>query len=250
MVDTMLEAFGGPGGHIEAVQQALKNLLDMLRLGGRGNMGTFNLVPTLYIRLDRDQAAYNFLKWKATTSNISDDGSGDKSLPYLDVKDADVLESSLDIWKDVEFLDLENVVAVLLIKIRILLDLQAAQNTTRALSGIILPENIQLIRSQLVGSILVSRPDILLRSTEELANLIQRAKGHVISLYKRIKTHNPSFWHLMLNDPYAAADQIFSGYLAGSAEEACYVIGCCLASWEETPGAYNMIDTLSMTVRG
>ena len=78
--------------------------------------------------------------------------------PYLDVKNADALEAPLDAWAKNDFLGLSHVAAVLLIKIQILLDLQAVQNTTMALNGTIPPEIIQLIRGQFVGGIVESRP--------------------------------------------------------------------------------------------
>ncbi|KAM0541188.1 hypothetical protein ACHAPJ_013352 [Fusarium lateritium] len=248
MVDIMLQVFGAPGGRVDAVQEALDNLLDMLRLCRGDNMGVRDFVPPLYIRLNKDQAAYDFIKWYATTGSESNYDWGDTELPYLDVKDADVLETPLDVWTNGSYLSLSHVVAVTLIKVRILLDLQAAQNTTRALNGTIPREIIEIIRNQLVGSIVESRPEVLMGGTEELSSLIQKIKDQIIALYKSINTYNPHFWRLMLSDPYSAAKQKPGMYSHETKEEACLVIGYCLASWVETPGALDEIRTLSKTL--
>jgi hypothetical protein len=248
MVDIMLQVFGAPGGRVDAVQEALDNLLDMLRLCRGDNMGVRDLVPHLYTRLNKEQAAYDFLKWYATTGSESNYDWGDMDLLYLDVKDADVLEEPLEVWANGQYLSLSHIAAVTLIKVRILLDLQSAQNTSRALNGTVPQEIIELIRGQLVGSVVESRPEILMGGTEKLSSLIQEIKDQVITLYKSVNTYNPHFWRLMLSDPYAAASQRPGMYSHETKEEACLMIGYCLASWVETPRAFDLIRDLSKTV--
>ncbi|RFN52833.1 mynd finger [Fusarium flagelliforme] len=235
--DIMLEVFGGPGGHVDSVKEALYHLLEMLRLSRSDNTGLRDTVPGLYIRLNMDQAAYDFMKWYATTDkcywNID-------TTPYLDVKNADILEDPLDIWIvwPGPSISLAHVAAVLLIKVRILLGLQAAQNATRAFKGTIPAEIIEIIRSHLVGRIVASsRPDILLGSPEKLADLIQRVKKQVRLLYESINRYNPHFSYLIQDEPYPEA------------EGALVALGHALkrdnlASWAETPGAFEIIRAL------
>lgn len=55
----------------EAVEAALARGLDMLRLCRGDNQGVRSKMPALYLRLGRDQDAFDFLKWyfvKATAS--------------------------------------------------------------------------------------------------------------------------------------------------------------------------------------
>ncbi|KAF4443305.1 MYND finger [Fusarium austroafricanum] len=248
LVDAILQVFGAPGGRIDAVKEALEHLLDMLRLCRGDNMGIRDLVPHLFIRLNKDQAAYDFVKWYATTGSESNYDWGDMDLPYLDVKDADVLEEPLEAWSNGQYLSLSHVAAVTLIKVRILLDLQAAQNTTRALNGTIPREIIGLIQTQLVGSAVESRPDILMRSTEDLSKLISKIKDQIVSLYKSVNTYNPHFWKLMLSDAFIAAGQRPGMYSHETKEEACLMIGYCLASWIETPGSFEVMRDVSKIV--
>ncbi|KAK5737670.1 hypothetical protein LTR17_006532 [Elasticomyces elasticus] len=58
----------------EAVQANLDHLLDMLRLCRGDNMGVRSLVPALYIRLGRDQDAYDFVRWY---KKVDEDGDYD-----------------------------------------------------------------------------------------------------------------------------------------------------------------------------
>ncbi|SPJ72155.1 uncharacterized protein FTOL_01883 [Fusarium torulosum] len=245
MVDCLLQTFGAPGGHKEAVRQGLDNPLDMLRLSRSDNMGVRDIVPHLYLRLDRDQEVYDFLKWYATTGTESNYDWGDMDNPYLDVKDADVLEEPLDAWSNGRFLSLSHVAAVILIKVRVLLDLQAAQSTFRALKGTMPPEIIDLIRGQLIGSVVQSRPEIFKMTTEEISSLIQTIKDQIIVLYQSANIYNAHFWRLMLNNAIAASQQRPGMYSPETKEEACLTIGYCLASWVETPGAFELMKDLS-----
>lgn len=49
--------------NVEAVEARLDHLMDMLRLCRSDNMGTRSLVPSLMLRLNKDQECYDFIKW-------------------------------------------------------------------------------------------------------------------------------------------------------------------------------------------
>lgn len=53
----------------EAVDAALASLPDMLRLCRGDNMGVRSQIPALYLRLGRNQDAFDFLKWYADQSD-------------------------------------------------------------------------------------------------------------------------------------------------------------------------------------
>jgi hypothetical protein len=50
----------------DSIQAAYEHLRDMLRLCRGDNMGVRHLVPSLLLRLGRDQDAYDFIKWYGT----------------------------------------------------------------------------------------------------------------------------------------------------------------------------------------
>jgi hypothetical protein len=137
---------------------------------------------------------------------------------------------------------------VALVKVRVLLDLQAIQNATRAIRGTMPQEIIELIRRQLVGSAVEPRPEILMSGTDEIACLVETIKGQLRQLYKSINQCNPHFWRSMLNNPAAAIADRPDAYSPGSREEACLILGYNFAAWAETPGAMDTIRTLSQAV--
>lgn len=63
-------------------------ILDLLRLSVRDNLGVRDIFPALMIRLDRDQEAYNFIKWWSRQDGDSNFEGG-----YSKVVDSDILES-------------------------------------------------------------------------------------------------------------------------------------------------------------
>ncbi|KAJ4317283.1 hypothetical protein N0V84_007419 [Fusarium piperis] len=193
LVDTLLLFFGAAGGCIDAVQTSLDHLLDMLQLCRSDNMGVRDVIPALFIRLNRDQEAYDFVKCYATTRDMSDYDCDDMDLPFLDVKDADILEPPVKTWTGSRSLQMSHVVAMTLIKVRILFDLQSALNTTKAFQGPVPEEIIGLIREQFVGSIVQSRPEMLKGGAEEIARRVETIKTQVTDLYGSVNKHNPHF---------------------------------------------------------
>ncbi|KAG2014350.1 hypothetical protein CC2G_011176 [Coprinopsis cinerea AmutBmut pab1-1] len=65
----------------------------MLRLSRSDGIGASEFVPALCIRLNCDQASYDFIKWYATISFGEGYDWENVSLPFLDLKDEDILES-------------------------------------------------------------------------------------------------------------------------------------------------------------
>ncbi|KAF4506559.1 hypothetical protein G6O67_006630 [Ophiocordyceps sinensis] len=218
LVDVLLQYFGSAGGRVHVVQAALDHLLDMLRLCRSDNMGLRNLHPGLDSHYD----------W------------GDMSLPFLDVKDADVLEPEHGLWSG-RFLDLSHAVTVTLLKVRVLLDLQAVQNATRTLRGTVPPEIIDLVHHRLVGSVVESRPEMLRGTTDRIEPL----KKQVRELFTAIDKYNTSFWRSMLCNPAKAIADRPESYSHGSYEESCLMLGYTYAAWAETPGAIDVIRALS-----
>ncbi|EFY89534.1 hypothetical protein MAC_04389 [Metarhizium acridum CQMa 102] len=244
LVDTMLLSYGTAGGPVDLVQISLDHLLDMMRLCRSDNMGLRQLIPALYIRLGRDQDAYDFMKWYATTGHKVDYDWGNMDEPFLDTKGADVLEAPAKSWRG-DFLELSHVVAVVLIKVRIMLDLQAIQNARIALRGVIPEEIIEIIRGKLVSSVVLSRPEILLAGPEETARLAEKIKNQIRELYDVVESYNSHFWDLLVEDPDSGVLHRPAGYSPKSADEALMVVGYSYASWYETPGAVDVLRNLS-----
>ncbi|KFH43501.1 Zinc finger MYND domain-containing protein-like protein [Hapsidospora chrysogenum ATCC 11550] len=251
LVDTLLLSHGTAGGPVDVVQEALDHLLDMLRLCHSDNMGLRQLVPALYMRLGRYQEAYDFIKWYATTGNESDYDWGNMDLPFLDVKDADVLETPPAKLAE-RFANPSHVSALVLLKVRVLLGLRIIQKTRVALGGTVPAEKIvDLIRAQLVSSgggsssILPKRSDILLASPEETTRITDALQRQIKELYDAAQETNPHFWHLLTENPDAGALQRpTEACTMGSRDEALLLVGYSYALWYETPRAVDMLRGL------
>ena len=244
LVDALLLNFGLAGGSLGVAQTALEHLLDMLRLCRTDNMGLRDQVPSLLIRLGRDQEAYDFMKWYATTGQDSRYDWGDMDLPFLDVKGADMLESPKGLWPNRMF-DVSHSAAVALIKVRALLNVQAIQNAKMALPGTLPPVIVHYICGWLVGSVVEPRRKVLLGGSKEVARLAETIKGQIRQLYKSIQKDNPYFWRSMLDNPASAIAARPGAYSPGTQSEANLILGYSFAAWAETPGAIEMIRSLS-----
>eukprot|EP01034_Spumella_vulgaris_P041734 gene41734-51718_t len=60
-------------------------------------MGMRDLVPGMMLRIGQEQEAYDFIKWWLTYPDNYD--WGNMSLPYLNIKNADITESVFDKFK-------------------------------------------------------------------------------------------------------------------------------------------------------
>ncbi|EGR47373.1 uncharacterized protein TRIREDRAFT_122500 [Trichoderma reesei QM6a] len=244
-VDTMLMSYGTANSPVDLAETCLRHLLDMLRLSRSDSLGVRDLVPALYIRLGRDQDAYDFVKWYATAGQDPHYDWANMSLPFLNVKDADVFEEPPSGLVRSSFMALSHAAALVLIKVRILLDLQAIQNARIALKGSIPAEVIEMIRGQLVGNVVGARQDILLAQPEETSQLVDKIKRQVQALYRAVKAYNPHFWKLLVNHPDAGVLRRPShAYSLQTEDEALLVLGYNYAAWYETPGAVDMLKGL------
>jgi len=221
-----------------AVQAAHSHLMDMLRLCRGDNMGVRDLVPALYLRLGKDQECYDFVKWWATTAENSHYDWGDTSLPYLHLKDEDVFEP-VDLFTR-RFAELTHAVSVTLIKIRLLLDVRALQNST-VVGAKVPKELLDKIRGQLVSTVVAKRKDIM--DSEDQGPLIKKLESQVQKLYTAVKESNKYFWPALLK-PGANLTERPGIYSAGTREHMKLVLQYSYDSWIETPKAIDIIREL------
>jgi hypothetical protein len=198
-------------------------------------MGVRDLALALFLRLNKDQECYDFLKWYATTGQEGDYDWGNMDLGFLDVKDADAFEP-VDLFTQ-EFADLGHTVSVTLIKIRMLCDLRSLHSST--VLGEKLPQEIvDYVRGQLVSSIIGGNKEIM--DSEDQSEAIQRLESQVTKLYKAVKKSNPYFWPALLR-PGNHLRAPLSAYSHGSPEHMQLILQYVYDSWVETPGAIDMI---------
>lgn len=242
VVDTLRECFST---HRLAVQESLHHLLDMLRLDRSDNMELRDMVPALFIRLGRDQDAYDFAKWWTTRGRGYH--WGDMSLPHLHLKDEDAFEEPK--WWIGSQVGLSHASAVMLVKVRILGDLRSMQNAERALQvrgggELVLPrEIIDQIRGELVsGGVVAKRRDLIHGSVAKLEVIIATIQAQIRSIFKAIDSANHYFWYIMTKDPEDLLEEKRpSDYSLGSSEEAMIMAQNSYIAWKQDPEAEQVL---------
>jgi len=176
-----------------AVQDALDNLLDMLRLCPGDNMGMRSEVPALFIRLGQDQECYDFIKWWNTTGSSGDYETGPGE-PFLDIKGADMLEA-LDKSVVAIYPDLNRTIGLTLLKIRLLFDLRQLHNAA-ALRAKAPQEIVDTIRSHLASATIASSPTLLrdVQNGKDLQPYMDLLESQLWTLYGVVVKANVHFW--------------------------------------------------------
>ncbi|KAL2105707.1 hypothetical protein VUR80DRAFT_7867 [Thermomyces stellatus] len=257
LADALLKNFGSIRPRAEAVATALNHLLNLLASNRADPLYLRNVIPALYIILNMDQHAYDFVRWWATSySRQPGLDWTDPSLPYLDTRDADILEPLAEEWTWSTKRDLEiyHPVIVMVLKIRVLLDLVAVRRARQSLSGVLPPEIIDMVQDHLVNGIVASRPEILRQDTDQISRHIESLRRQITHLCIDINKANPYFWPMMLDafrDPASAIENRPIGYSGEPKEEARYVTGYTVAAWIVEPAVVGtMYEVLRSIARG
>ncbi|KAK0719115.1 hypothetical protein B0H67DRAFT_642499 [Lasiosphaeris hirsuta] len=189
-----------------AVKRALGHFMEMLRLCRADNLGVRDIVPTLLLRLGREQECYDFLKWWATADVDGKHRWGDTTLPYLDIYGADAFEP-IEPFLPEHGLSLSQLAMLTLLKLRLYLDLEAHGSGS--------------------GSV-VGRP---------VGWLVQAKVRYTHT--RVVNDANPYFWEALVDGETPLPPASFS---AGSKEEAGMAVRQCKSAWEESEDAMVMIE--------
>lgn len=220
----------------DAVKSALDHTMDILRLNRGDNMGVRDLVPAMLLRLGREQGCYDFVKWYQTMGQDDEYDWGDMSLPYLNVVDADALESPVHIcyaWGS-----LGHISAITLLKIKLLQDLQSLQNSD-ILAAKVPSEIVGEIQRFVPQSTIISGNKKIM-GCRDLARYIAELSSQVDMLYAAVQNDNEHFWLALLN-PKGHLNARPETYSPGSLEETQLLLQHSLDAWLETPGALELI---------
>ncbi len=221
----------------QGIEDALDLYLELLRLNKPDNQGARFLIPALYVRLGRDQEAYDFCKaWGLHFKGLAKEFD-DPNLAYLHIKDADAIEA-VDLWTD-KFIQLTHATAVLSVKVRLLQGLQAVQQFKAALpAGAPVPSAQKLlaaVRNRYCGDILERRPE-LIADDDSIAKNIGDIADQMVDLFIATGTYNTPLWPMVL-DP---EERDFSpgpvGYTHGSPEEAHMAFMYTYPAWPRRLG--------------
>lgn len=228
LVDLILSNFGKPNSFIYPIQVCLDIMTEITRYGNTWALADLkDKILPVYIRLGRDSEAYNMIHWLAAYRNEQEDW-WDKDPPFATMKDAEIL-GTLDPLLNGK-LNLSNLAALTLIKIRALHDLHS-------LSG-----NPDYPPDLLAGSIVVNRENLRRGDDAEYTAWIVELARQVRELHNYIDKRYPKFWNLFLNNPSQVEnDSSPDLWKDEESKQTNLAILDNYAAWEETPGAASEI---------
>lgn len=223
----------------EAVEKALEYGLDMLRLNRGDNQGVREQIPSLYLRLGRDQEAYDFLKWYAVGAT-SDYDWIDMDLPFLNLHGEDALEDYLECSTE-KVISLSFIAAMTNLKIRLLLDLRGLQGEVEKKPNLSYEKKMEWIREEAISDVLYGRKDIVERA--DYKDLVTSLTKQVASLYDRVHELNRHYWNA-LHHPERYSHAMPTMYSMGSPEEVIIAFRHTWYSWSECEQAINFVKRL------
>ncbi|KAJ5372374.1 Zinc finger MYND-type [Penicillium concentricum] len=214
--------------NVESLQAQLGILMEDLRLCRGDNMGSRDVIPGLMIRLQQDQECYDFLKWWATTGRDDNYDWGNSTLPYLDIKNANPLES-VDMCCD-RMIDLSHMIKVLQVLFK---NMGSPDGSTARMLGL-----------GLKPSTVAKNPNIANCGDGRLE--IVKLKAQICTLYEAVHKLNPHFWPALVNpgEHLEAKPVMFS---IGSVEQMQLTLNLTYEAWHEAPGA---IAVIQMAIEG
>jgi hypothetical protein len=223
-----------------AVQSGLKLLLEMVDITKDSRTGTADIVPACFLRLGRDQEAYDYMKWWVT-SPPPKGPFGPSSQLYASVT------KKADVFEDVEFFkgncpSLSFMVALTLLKLRLLIDLQALQRSTEV-GGNVPREILVEVRSHLTSSAVSGNKELLEQNDHEEA--ITDLKKQVRTMYAAVAAGNTHFWPAVLH-PGENKTANPDSWNFGDKAEMQLALRYNYRAWVETPGAIEAVEELEV----
>jgi hypothetical protein len=223
----------------QAVASSLEHLLGMLQLSLAGSMGARDVVPVLYLRLGRDQEAYDFCHWWATTGHTPGYTSGSNEISYFATKNADIFEQ-VDIFTGPTF-HLSHVITVTLSKLRLIIDLQSLQRA-KALAGPYVPQEIlEIIQQHSTLSAVTNSNKIA--DCKDHRPQIKILCEQVKTLFMSVHDANRHFWPALVG-PGDNLQAQPTAWEHGDERQMQITLQHVYNAWAETPGAIHAIREL------
>ena len=225
----------------KAIDEADGHMHNMLRFCE--NRRSINDLPILKLRLGRDQQCYDFCKWYATIGQSGRVDCLEMDSPYFEIQDADVFEPLLEAHLS-RSLNLSHAVAITLLKVRLLIDLGALQNSS-LIRGKVPPEILDILRYHLVSSVTAANSKVM--NSKDPIPLIQSIETQVQNLFMAVKRSSRNFWPSLVDTgprlmPLPVPRRSSKGRT--SKAEMRLTLQNIRCAWEETPGAIDMIRDL------
>ncbi|KAE8421437.1 hypothetical protein BDV36DRAFT_292362 [Aspergillus pseudocaelatus] len=177
--------------HVESAQAQLRHFMDMFELCGYNHAGEWAGIPALMLRINKDQECYDFVKWWHTVCGSYGDNVPLPSSLCFNVTNADAFER-LDLFSD-RFANSRYIVALTLLKVKLLLDIRKLDQVVFALGAIFPREILDMILSYVPRSSVVARNCRALND-EARQKLVHELETQVDILFREVKKRDPFLW--------------------------------------------------------
>ncbi|KAF1810778.1 hypothetical protein P152DRAFT_460068 [Eremomyces bilateralis CBS 781.70] len=223
----------------DSIQAAIFHCQGIVELDFQDYTGIVLYLPSLYLRLGLEQQCYDFCKWNIMIQDFFDKKAPD--IPWGEMGDMCVSMKNSNVFEDLEYFtdsaapcELFYLVAVMLVKFRLLQDLLALQATTESVGKRVPTEILDYICLYVVRPVVVKNRTIM-ESTDRSYE-IQLLKMQVQFLFRLVSKRFKSTW-LGLIHPRSK-----QGLGSGTRCPCCetggrYVLQNSCDAWAETPGA-------------
>ncbi|KAH7411795.1 hypothetical protein DE146DRAFT_254865 [Phaeosphaeria sp. MPI-PUGE-AT-0046c] len=233
LAETLLKS-----NNAHSIWLALNHLLKLLRLQRSDPMGAGDVVPAIYIRLGQDQNAFDFCYWWATIGQREDvDWLNYRGL-FLDTQNADAFGEAEIFTK--HGMSLSQVVAITLLKIRLVIDLQSIHQA-RELAGPVVPQEILDVILEYVtfSSILTTSKNV---KQQDLSQHIKSLREQIGVLHGTVQGANQHFWPALIEpgDNLTARPTLYS---PGDEGHMQLVLQHNYNAWAESTGAIDVIKS-------
>ncbi|KAK0716417.1 hypothetical protein B0T21DRAFT_274708, partial [Apiosordaria backusii] len=226
----------------QGVEDSLKEYLSILHRNRPDNQGARNSVPGLYIRLNQDQEAYDFIYWWGRKTAQKGLDWADLSQPFLDDKNVDAT-GPVDLWCPC-FLQLTPVVALYLIKFRLLQNLKGIKRLRETTSpGSATPTREEILsvlkdKYQCAGNTVDNQPVVDFYNNEGLlAEKMSVLLQQMTQLYHSADDYNKHIWGLITDPSEEAFSASPAPYTPGSWTEAQIAFAHLSSAWAESVAA-------------
>lgn len=222
----------------DAVDAQLEHVMGLLRLYRGENMRLRHWAPSLMLRLNRDQECYDFLKfWIKLADDDYDPGNMNR---YLNIKNANAFERD-PVELTGLFTPLAHITTFTLLKVKLLLDLMALQNSADvAPLQNVPPEIVDSILSFVPQSPIVANNRALLERQDHTKD-IRQLDSQINMLHGVTQNINPYFWHVLFNPEDLLTKPLPQNPTSRSLEEALETLHYSYRAWVETPGALDLV---------
>ncbi|KAI1140170.1 hypothetical protein F5Y05DRAFT_377430 [Hypoxylon sp. FL0543] len=223
----------------DAVEDALEHSLGILHLNPGDNQMIRGQVPPLYLRLGRDQEAYDFIKWYAAVGSAGGYEWNNPDSPFLNLHDEDVLEP-VDVHIE-KLMELSFLACLTNIKIRLLLDLQMLDRESKkaANRNAGFDKKMEWVREHSLSDVLYRRRELVEMS--DWKDLIATLEDQAKKLFRGVNKRNKHYW------PALRAPELWTSVVPvacglGSPQEINLVFRQTWYSWAECPPALEIVN--------